>query len=239
MVTLEKLCRLVGCTPNDVVRIIPWRQENRPFYIDAMPVMGWCNIWLYYSALYCRFLKIRQRTRIEKFAGKKVAKRQQSAPRRSACEYMAKGVSSYARSPFLKKAHLWFAADRCCSRPVRYSIERNPKLLHSGNGAAYKRIFRNSWRFGRSAICVQSACPQHIMASCCCHFCKLRWVPRFLLMPRRWIWWVWRNDGRIRRRVFTSCFLGEICHRIEWEMCSRSRQQWFCCPMLERPVYFR
>ena len=23
MVTLEKLCRLVGCTPNDVVRIIP------------------------------------------------------------------------------------------------------------------------------------------------------------------------------------------------------------------------
>lgn len=40
MVTLEKLCRLVGCTPNDVVRIIPWRQENRPFYIDAMPVMG-------------------------------------------------------------------------------------------------------------------------------------------------------------------------------------------------------
>ena len=40
MVTLEKLCRLVGCTPNDVVRIIPRRQENRPFYIDAMPVMG-------------------------------------------------------------------------------------------------------------------------------------------------------------------------------------------------------
>ena len=23
MVTLEKLCRLVGCTPNDVVRIVP------------------------------------------------------------------------------------------------------------------------------------------------------------------------------------------------------------------------
>lgn len=40
MVTLEKLCRLVDCTPNDVVRIIPLRQENRPFYIDAMPVMG-------------------------------------------------------------------------------------------------------------------------------------------------------------------------------------------------------
>lgn len=204
-----------------------------------MPVMGWCNIWLYYSALYCRFLKIRQRTRIERFAGKKVAKWQQSAPRRSTCEYITKGMSSYAEYPFLKKAHVWCSVARCCSRPVRYSIERNPKLLHSGNGAAHKRIFRNSWRFGRSAICVQSAFSQYIMVPCCCHFCKLWWFLRFLLMPRWRIWWLRWDDIRIVRRVFTSCFLGEICHRIEWEMCSRSRQQWFCCPMLERPVYFR